>query len=64
MVDFYGVITFEMDINQVQGMEYTNMLIEHSSRVVFESKTLVKKSFKCLPDFFKHYGLDQNDSIN
>jgi hypothetical protein len=47
-IDFYGVVTFEVDYKEVVGMEYTNMLIENSSRVVFEAKTLVKKSFHSL----------------
>jgi hypothetical protein len=47
-VDFYGVVTFEVDFKEVVGMEYTNMLIENSSRVVFEARALLKKSFHSL----------------
>jgi|LauGreDrversion4_2_1035121.scaffolds.fasta_scaffold507839_1 hypothetical protein len=44
-VDFYGVVTFEVMMKEVVGMEYTNMLIEDSSRFVFEARTMVKRSF-------------------
>jgi hypothetical protein len=44
-VDFYGVVTFEIDMSEIVGMEYTNALIENSSRFVFEARTVIKKSF-------------------
>ena len=34
------------------------MLIENSSRIVFEAKNLIKKSFTSLDDFFKYYEED------
>ena len=37
-IDFYGVVTFEVDQREIVGMEFTNMLIENSSRFVFEAK--------------------------
>lgn len=55
-------MTFEIDYKDVVGMEYSNMLIENSSRVVFEAKTLKKKSFHSLEAFFKFYRLDQFDA--
>ena len=33
-VDFYGVVTFEVPLKEIVGMEYSNMLIENSSRIV------------------------------
>ena len=57
-VDFYGVVTFELDHEDIGGMECTNSLIHNFSRLVFEAKTLRKKSFVTLEDFFMHYGLE------
>jgi len=37
-IDFYGVVTFEVLQKDIVGMEFTNMLIENSSRFVFEAK--------------------------
>ena len=44
-VDFYGVVTFEVTNKEVVGMEFTNMLIENSSRFVFEASKITKRSF-------------------
>ena len=44
-VDFYGVVTFEVTHKEVVGMEFTNMLIENSSRFVSEASKITKKSF-------------------
>ncbi len=57
-IDFYGVVTFEIDFGDIVGMEYTNMLIENSSRIVFEGKSIKKKSFQTLADFFQYYDLN------
>jgi len=55
--DFYGVVTFEVDFDQIGGIECSNSLIENFSRLVLEAKTLRKKAFKSLDDFFAHYEL-------
>ena len=57
-VDFYGVVTFELAHEDIGGMECSNSLIFNFSRLVFEAKTLRKKTFVALDDFFVHYGLD------
>lgn len=54
-VDFYGVVTFEVEFNEVVGMGYSNVLIKHSNRIVLEAKTIIKKSFETLDDFFNFY---------
>ena len=41
-------------------MEFTNMLIENSSRFVFEAKLITKKSFTTVESFFNYYKLDPN----
>eukprot|EP00352_Strombidinopsis_acuminata_P002607 CAMPEP_0176399920 /NCGR_PEP_ID=MMETSP0126-20121128/47145_1 /TAXON_ID=141414 ORGANISM="Strombidinopsis acuminatum, Strain SPMC142" /NCGR_SAMPLE_ID=MMETSP0126 /ASSEMBLY_ACC=CAM_ASM_000229 /LENGTH=144 /DNA_ID=CAMNT_0017775789 /DNA_START=107 /DNA_END=541 /DNA_ORIENTATION=- len=56
-LDFFGVVTFELDIADIGGMECTNSLIEHFSRFVFEANTLLKKSFSTVKSFFKYYNL-------
>jgi len=58
-VDFYGVVTFELSHDEIGGMECTNSLIPNASRLVFEAKTLRKKAFVTLEDFFVHYELEQ-----
>ena len=63
-VDFYGVIAFEVDLNNIGGMECTNSLIHQFSRLVFEAKTLRKKAFTTLEDFFTHYELEQRPDPN
>lgn len=62
-VDFYGVVTFEVGIpRNIVGMEYSNMLIENSSRMVFEAKQIVKRSFHDLESFFDFYSLEKRNS--
>lgn len=58
-VDFYGVVTFELAHEDIGGMECSNSLILNFSRLVFEAKTLRKKTFVTLEDFFAHYCLEQ-----
>jgi len=58
-VDFYGVVAFEVKQADIGGMECTNSLIHQFSRLVFEAKTLQKKAFVTLEDFFAHYELEQ-----
>lgn len=53
------MVTFEVTHADIGGMECTNSLIHNFSRLVFEAKTLRKKAFVTLEDFFTHYGLDQ-----
>ena len=57
-VDFYGVVTFEVNHADIGGMECSNSLIHQFSRLVFEAKTLRKKAFVTLEDFFIHYNLE------
>ena len=57
-MDFYGVVTFELDHDDIGGMECSNSLIHGFSRLVFEAKTLRKKAFVTLEDFFVHYKLE------
>lgn len=57
-VDFYGVVTFEITHKEVVGMEFTNMLIENSSRFVFEASKITKRSFQNVQSFFNYYKLD------
>jgi len=52
------VVTFELVHEDIGGMECANSLILNFSRLVFEAKTLRKKTFGTLEDFFIHYGLD------
>lgn len=61
-VDFYGVVTFEVHLKEIVGMEYSNMLIENSSRIVFEARTITKRSFAQVDHFFNYYHL--NDESN
>lgn len=56
-VDFYGIVTFELGHQEIGGMEYSNMLIENSSRVVFEAKTATKRSFANVESFFNYYNM-------
>jgi hypothetical protein len=39
-------------------MDYSNMLIENSSRIVFEAKYINKKSFTNVESFFNYYQLE------
>lgn len=52
------MVTFEVPLTEIVGMEYTNTLIEHSSRFVFEARTIIKKSFDTPASFSNHYNLD------
>lgn len=44
-------------------MEYLNMLIENSSRFVFEARTIIKRSFDKVEDFFNYYKLKNESNI-
>ena len=57
--DFYGVVTFELDHDDIGGMECSNSLIHKFSRLVFEARKLRKKAFISLEDFFAYYELDE-----
>lgn len=62
VADFFGVVALEVKFNDIVGMEYTNMLI-YSARVVFEAKTILKKSFKNITDCFNYYKISQPNSL-
>jgi hypothetical protein len=55
--DFYGVVTFELLIDDIEGFDCSNSLIYEFSRVAFEANRLTKLSFETLKDFFQHYDL-------
>lgn len=63
-MDFFGVVTFEVQMRNggIVGMEYSNMLIENSSRIVFEARTILKKSFASVDHFFTYYNLKGSES--
>ncbi len=64
-VDFFGVVTFEVHFNEIVGMEYLNMLVGYpSSRFVFEARTIIKRSFVKVEDFFNYYKLPTDHSVN
>ena len=58
--EFCGVVTFEVSFKEIVGMEFTNMLVKYSSRVVFEAKTIKKLSFENINDFFQYYKIDED----
>ena len=58
------MVAFEVDHNDIGGMECTNSLIHQFSRLVFEAKSLRKKAFTTLEDFFTHYELEQRPDPN
>lgn len=53
-VDFYGVVTFEVELADIVGVSYSNVLV-FQNRIVFESKTITKRSFPTVDDFFSFY---------
>ena len=55
--DFFGVVTFELDFENVTGMECTTSLLEKFSRLAFETKVMKKRDFQKLEDFFNFYDL-------
>jgi hypothetical protein len=57
------VVTFEVSISEIVGMEYSNMLIENSSRFVFEARTIIKKSFANVDNFFNYYNLNSTTDL-
>jgi len=63
-VDFFGVVTFELDIPDVGGMECNNSLIKDFSRMVFEANLLLKKSFSTVESFFKYYNLPLKSKVH
>ena len=63
-VDFYGVVTFEVPLKEIVGMEYSNMLIDNSSRIVFEARTITKRSFALVDHFFNYYHLNDENTCH
>lgn len=59
-VDFYGVVTFEVESKEIVGMNYTNNLLKDTNRIVFEARTIIKKSFENVEDFYNFYYPNQN----
>ena len=55
--DFFGVIAFELNFDDVGGMECSNSLIKDFSRMVFEADKLKKIAFDDLESFFAYYKL-------
>jgi hypothetical protein len=55
--DFFGVIAFELNYDDIEGMECSNSLIKDFSRFVFEANKLKKIAFASLDTFFNHYKL-------
>jgi hypothetical protein len=55
ITDFFGVVTFELVIEEIGGFECCNSLIKNYSRMSFEAKTLKRLNFECLADMFSHY---------
>lgn len=55
--DFYGVVSFELNFDDIEGMECSNSLIKDFSRVVFEANKLKKVNFESLDTFFNYYKL-------
>jgi hypothetical protein len=60
-IDYYGVVTFEVQVREIVGMEYSNVLIEDASRFVLEARTIVKRSFHNVDNFFNFYNLEAGD---
>ena len=58
--DFYGVVAFELKLDDVGGFECTNSLIKDFSRLVFEAKSLTKICFNNIEDFFTYYELPKD----
>jgi len=42
-------------------MTYTNNLVKDANRIVFEARTIIKKSFENVEDFFSFYELDKGE---
>ncbi len=59
-IDYYGVVTFEVALQEIVGMDYKNVLIEDSSRFVLEARTVVKRSFETVEAFFNFYKLESS----
>ena len=52
--DFFGVVAFELNLDEIGGFECTNSLIKDFSRLVFEANNLTKLCFSSVEDFFLH----------
>ena len=55
--DFFGVVAFELNLDEIGGFECTNSLIKDFSRLVFEADNLTKLCFSSVEEFFVHYDL-------
>eukprot|EP00347_Sterkiella_histriomuscorum_P004028 403362021 len=54
-VDFYGVVTFEVEFKEIVGMGYVNNHMRGHNRIVLEARTIIKKSFENVEDFYGFY---------
>jgi hypothetical protein len=55
--DFFGVVAFELLIEDIGGFECLNSLIKTYSRMSFEANVLKKVTFESLSDMFSYYNL-------
>jgi len=55
--DFFGVVAFELLIEDIGGFECSNSLIKTYSRMSFEARNLRKVTFESLFDLFSYYEL-------
>ena len=53
--DFFGVVAFELNIEDIGGFECSNSLIKDFSRMVFEAKTIKKLTFDSLTQLYAYY---------
>ncbi len=60
-MDFFGAVAFELEFKDIRGMEYSNVLVKDSSRIVFEARRLSKATFGSLDTLLEYYGFDQEN---
>jgi len=57
-IGFLGTIAYEVRFNELYGMEFTSSLLQDSSRVVTECRSLRKKSFNNVVDMLDYYEIE------
>lgn len=59
--EFGGIVAFEIELKNIDGLDYSNTLNSYGSRLTLEVKKAKKLWFSCPNEFCKYYNILQED---
>lgn len=61
--EYEGIVAFEINLNQIDGLDYSNTLHTYGSRISLEVKKAKKLWFYNTKEFCKYYNIDQGKIV-